>query len=49
MSLSRDEGERIEGSTLIAIGPDSLRRLRNRARPDAHVRTDTLIIALAYI
>jgi hypothetical protein len=47
MSLSRDEGEIIEGSRLIAIGPDSLRRLRNGARPDAHARTNTLIIALA--
>jgi len=47
MSLDGDVGERIEGSRLIAIGPDSLRRSRNGMRQDAHARTDTLIIALA--
>ena len=45
----RREGKRIEGSTLIAVGPDSLRRPRNGACPDAHARTNALIIALAFI
>jgi hypothetical protein len=36
MSLGRDEGEMIEGSRLIVVEPDSLRRLRKGARLDAH-------------
>jgi hypothetical protein len=46
MSLGRDE-EKVEGSRLITVGPDSLRRARNGVRPDAHARTDALIVALA--
>ena len=39
MSLGRDEGERIKGSRLIVVEPDSLCWLRKGARPDAHART----------
>jgi hypothetical protein len=48
MSLGRDEGESIEGSMLIVVGPDLLRRPRNGTRLDAHARTNALIIALAF-
>jgi hypothetical protein len=47
MSLGRDESERIEGSRLIAVRPNSQRMSRNGARPHAHVETDALIIALS--
>jgi hypothetical protein len=47
MSLGRDEGERIEGSRMIAVRPESLHRSRNGARLHAHVETDALIIALS--
>jgi hypothetical protein len=32
MSLGRDEGERIQNSMLIGVGPNSLRRPRNGVR-----------------
>jgi hypothetical protein len=46
MSLGRDEGERIQESRLIVVGPNSLRRPRNGVHRDAHARMNALIIAL---